>query len=218
MRIHLLISGKASQLPFNYQHMLTGAIHKWLGRNEDHGQLSLYSFSWLIGGKAVKDGLIVNGQMRFFISAHEGSLLKRIVEGIHNDNQVAQNLFVEEVVIQNEPEFKDEALFFVASPVFIKRVHDKREVHYTWKDKESDQFLTETLKHKLRKAGLPDKGVSVAFHRQYHSPRTKVIYYKDIGNKVSLCPVIVHGTPEQLAFAWNVGVGNSTGIGFGALK
>ena len=90
--------------------MLTGAIHKWLGRNEDHGQLSLYSFSWLLGGKAVKDGLIVNGQTRFFISAHEGSLLKRIVEGIHKDNQVAQNLFVEEVVIQNEPD-----------PVFLHR-------------------------------------------------------------------------------------------------
>ena len=26
------------------------------------------------------------------------------------------------------------------------------------------------------------------------------------------------GSPEQIAFAWDVGVGNSTGIGFGALK
>jgi CRISPR/Cas system endoribonuclease Cas6 (RAMP superfamily) len=30
--------------------------------------------------------------------------------------------------------------------------------------------------------------------------------------------VIIKGTPEQLAFAWNVGLGNSTGIGFGALN
>jgi len=218
MRLHLSISGLNEKIPFNYQPILTGAIHKWLGRNEAHGQLSLYSFSWLQGGKAVKDGLVFNGQTRFFISAHEGDLLKRIVQGIHKDHQLANNLLVKEVMIQNEPEFEDEALFFVASPVFIKRNHESREIHYTWKDEESDQFLTETLKHKLRKAGLSDEGVSVAFHRQYHSPRTKVIYYKNIGNRVSLCPVIIKGTPEQLAFAWNVGVGNSTGIGFGALR
>ena len=39
-----------------------------------------------------------------------------------------------------------------------------------------------------------------------------------IKNKASICPVIVKGTSEQIAFAWNVGVGNSTGIGFGALN
>ncbi|MGN9307593.1 CRISPR-associated endoribonuclease Cas6 [Enterococcus faecium] len=58
----------------------------------------------------------------------------------------------------------------------------------------------------------------MSFDRTYYAAKTKLVYYKNIGNKTSICPVIIEGTPEQIAFAWNVGVGNSTGIGFGALK
>jgi CRISPR-associated endoribonuclease Cas6 len=79
-------------------------------------------------------------------------------------------------------------------------------------------FLTETLKKKLLLANVSDENISVSFDRDFPYPRTKIIKYKDISNKVNVCPVIIKGTQEQLAFAWNVGVGNSTGIGFGALK
>jgi CRISPR/Cas system endoribonuclease Cas6 (RAMP superfamily) len=30
--------------------------------------------------------------------------------------------------------------------------------------------------------------------------------------------VIVEGSAEAVGFAWNVGIGNGTGIGFGALR
>ena len=42
--------------------------------------------------------------------------------------------------------------------------------------------------------------------------------YNGVENKASWCPVIVEGKPETKAFAWNVGLGNSTGIGLGAIK
>jgi CRISPR/Cas system endoribonuclease Cas6 (RAMP superfamily) len=35
---------------------------------------------------------------------------------------------------------------------------------------------------------------------------------------VNWCPIIIKGKPETKLFAWNVGLGNSTGIGFGAIK
>ncbi len=79
-------------------------------------------------------------------------------------------------------------------------------------------LLTETLKRKLKIAGLPDDKINVSFQSDYSGAKTKIIYYNNIGNKVNICPVIIEGTPEQIAFAWNVGVGNSTSIGFGALK
>lgn len=51
----------------------------------------------------------------------------------------------------------------------------------------------------------------------YSGKRIKLMTYKGIKNKASMCPVIIKGTLQSKQFAWNVGIGNSTGIGFGAI-
>ena len=102
-------------------------------------------------------------------------------------------------------------------PVFVKRRINGREKHFLYSDKESNELLTETMATKLSKAGLSSDGVSVRFDNEFHNPKTKLLEYRGIKNRANICPVIIKGTPEQIAFAWNVGVGNSTGIGFGAL-
>ncbi|MBK7873833.1 MAG: hypothetical protein IPJ74_25830 [Saprospiraceae bacterium] len=123
--------------------------------------------------------------------------------------------------LQAPPDFTDvpEVRFLLASPVFIKRkLADGSDKHYLYTDPESDALLTETLQHKLRVAGLPDEGVSVRFDRSYPKAKVQLLNYRGISNKCSYCPVLVQGSPEQLAFAWTVGMGNSTGVGFGAVK
>ena len=218
MRIHIRCISNGELIPFNYHPMVTGAMHKWIGKNEIHDDVSLYSFSWLMGGTASKEGLRFNDGARFFISSFDREVLKRIIGGIQSDPSIGHGLSVSEVILQEEPAFQTEASFFCASPVLVKRRVNEKEVHYTFDNEESDKYLTETLKTKLKKAGLSDEGVMVKFDRDYRAPRIKVIYYNKVGNKVNLCPVKITGTSEQIAFAWNVGVGNSTGIGFGALK
>lgn len=61
-------------------------------------------------------------------------------------------------------------------------------------------------------------GVSVRIDKTFEKAHIKLIDYKGILNKVNMCPVIISGSQEQIAFAWSVGLGFSTGIGFGALK
>ena len=218
MRIHLKTTSSEETIPFNYQPLLTGALHKWLGKNEFHDDLSLYSFSWLQGGESNKYGLKFENGAYFFISAHDNSLIKSIIEGVQNDPFIANGLKVTEIIMQENPDFKEQQVFFAASPVLIKRTENDKINHYSFNNSISDKYLTETLKHKLREAGLSDNNLFVGFDRTSEKAKTKVIYYNNIGNKANLCPVIVKGTPEQLAFAWNVGVGNSTGSGFGAIK
>ncbi len=46
MRLYLHVTRSKKTISFNYQSFLTGTIHKWLGKNEHHGTLSMYSFSW----------------------------------------------------------------------------------------------------------------------------------------------------------------------------
>lgn len=219
MRLHFRTTRSKELVPFNYQTFLTGALHKWIGMNNLHDdRLSLYSFSWLIGGSAHKNGLRFENGAQFFVSVYDQELIKSIILGVRKDPEIAFGLVVTEMIIQEDPIFEQEQKFMTASPIFIKRTIDGKERHFEFHEKESSILLTETLQNKLRKAGLDDAGVSVRFDMDFSNPKTKVIHYNQIGNKVNICPVIIKGTPEQILFAWNVGLGNSTGIGFGAIK
>jgi CRISPR-associated endoribonuclease Cas6 len=217
MRIYLKLTTNKETVPFNYQPMLTGSLHKWLGQNNEHEDISLYSFSWLRGAKANKNGLDFKDGATFFISAHKQEMIKKIVDSIQKNPSMDFGFSVYEIILKDDPVFESPKQFYTASPVLIKRNEEGREKHYTFFDTESTRLLTETMANKLTKAGLSAEGLEIAFDKSFRTPKTKTIYYKRIGNKVNVCPVIIKGTPEQIAFAWNVGVGNSTGIGFGAL-
>lgn len=219
MRLHLKITGNTSDVPFSNIPVLVGTVHKWLGENSWHNELALHSFSWLRGARrSAKGGLHFPFGAEWFISAIEPDFIKRLITGIQEDPNINYGMKVHSITIQEDPSFTTTHSFSLASPILIKRREDDHVRHYLFSDQESDKFLTETLQTKLRKAGISSEGVHVAFNKDYPTPKTKLVNYNGIGNRTSLCPVIIKGTSEQIAFAWNVGIGNSTGIGFGALN
>lgn len=218
MRLVLKISPNKNLVPFSYQKFLVGSFHKWLGENKEHDDISLYSLSWLQGGEKVNGGLDFKHGSEWSISAFDTSILKNLVQNIQIDPQINFGMSVKDIVILENPQFQTKQKFYLNSPVFIKRNQGDRIHYYLFRDQESDVLMTQTLQTKLKKAGLNSEGVKVGFDRNYHSPKTKMVDYNGIGCKASICPVIVEGTAEQVVFAWNVGIGNSTGIGFGALK
>jgi CRISPR-associated endoribonuclease Cas6 len=137
---------------------------------------------------------------------------------------------VSQIEQQRTPDFGAKCKFKVASPVFVKgkRPEDGSPPHhYLFHEPESDALLTATLRHKMDEAKLGEehKIVKVAFDREFQTPKTKKVNiekFKEgvrlfIEHKASVCPVIVEGTPEAVRFAWNVGIGNSTGSCFGSL-
>jgi CRISPR-associated endoribonuclease Cas6 len=219
MRLYLQVTRNSKPISYNYQSYLTGAIHKWLGNNEHHGALSLYSFSWFENVTTRKStGIMLNNNSYFFISAFEEDLIKKIIKGIMTDPSICFGSEVAEIRITDTPAFSSTERFFVGSPVFIKRRFDNSEKHITYDHPQCNDYLTETLQKKLKAANLPFENIQVRFDTSYTSPKTKIIKYREISNRVNICPVIIDGSPEQIAFAWNVGIGNSTGVGFGALK
>lgn len=218
MRISIKLNTGKGLIPFNYQPQLTGAIHKWIGKNELHDKTSMYSFSWLHGGRKKANGLAFENGTSFDFSSHDNEIIKAVIKGIQIDPTIGFGLVVSELVLQEIPTFSTSQTFFVSSPVLVKKMEGDKEIHYTYDNVISDFLLTETLKTKLRKAGMDENGVDVQFLKDYPQAKTKIIHYRNIGNRVNICPVVITGTPEQIAFAWSVGVGNSTGIGFGSLK
>lgn len=218
MRIHVKIKTKNEIIPFDHQPLLTGTIHKWLGWNKEHGEVSLYSFSQLEGGKATPKGLRFEHGASFFFSAHNLDLIKKLIGGIQADPTMFFGLVVLEVVIQEDPNLADRDLFFPASPIFIKRRNGEKIDHIIFNDPRANASLEETLLSKMGKAGISDETFQIRFEVDYPKAGTKKITYNGIQNRASWCPVVIEGKPETKLFAWNVGLGNSTGIGFGAIK
>lgn len=219
MRVYLHLSPNREIVPFNYQHKLVGAFHRWLGPENDlHDDTSLYSLSWLSHGQVRRGGLDFPNGSTFFVSAPEPDLLRDLIDGVVEGHYVNWGMEVNEVSIQRTPEFGTRQRFLVQSPILIKRKRDngKHHQYYFPKDKEANLLMTETLQFKLKKMNLPTE-VSVVFDPAYRNPRTKIIKFKGVDIKGTLCPVIVEGHPRAVQMAWEVGLGGGSGIGMGAL-
>ena len=219
MRIHLKTSQNTTPVPFDYQQKLVGTIHKWIGSNSIHDKISLYSFSWLNGGRIVENALQFSEGATMFISFYDESIIKVIIRTILEDPEMFCGMFVTDITIGVEPHFSERDLYYCASPIFIKRKLDDRSVkQYNFNHEQANQYLKDTLLSKMKEAGLEeDETLDISFDLSYSKKKLKLVHYHGIGNKASLCPVVIKGKPETKQFIWNVGVGNCTGIGFGAI-
>ena len=94
MRLYLQTTPNIQPVPFTYQVNLVGALHKWLGKNQIHDGISLYSLSRLSHGRRVKSGLNFHQGGQFFISAPDTTLIKQIITGIQNDPKIAWGMRV----------------------------------------------------------------------------------------------------------------------------
>lgn len=221
MRIYLHTTPNKEIVPFNYQQRLSGVFYSWLrNRNEEHGRMSLYSYSWLKKGRMTEYGYEFPYGATWFISFYSEEMLKKLMKSILNQPQMFNGLTVCDITIEDNPSLSERSLFYLGSPVYIqKHTPDlQNNTQYTFEDIKADEMLTQTLLHKMELAGMrKDETLRIMFDRSYSKKKTKLVSYKGIYLRSSLCPVIVEGKPESKLFAWNVGIGNSTGIGFGSI-
>jgi len=220
MRLKIKITKNTLTVPFNYQQKLVGTIHKWIGRNDEHGKQSNFSFSHLQYGEVTKKGFNFPEGSVLYISSTDNELLTKIYKGIKDDSSLFNGLSVYEIRIIPEPEFQKKERFSLLSPLLIKQWlgEGKKHKHLTFEDNEVDKILTENVKKRLVYNKIPDDTLKITFDRTYLGKKTKVINYRGIGNKTSVCPIIIEGKVNSMKFLWNNGVGHSTGIGFGCLK
>ena len=220
MRIIITTTPNTIPVPFNYQEKMVGMIHKWIGAcNQYHDSMSLYSFSWLKRGFAINSALNFPRGACFFINFLDENVIKLIMGAILSDPEMFCGMSVKSITLGRNPNFSKREIFYCASPIFIKeRLANGIYKQYTFYDANASQLLKETIKNKMRLAGFDeDETLEIQFKTSYVGKKTKLVHYHGIANKSSLCPVIIKGKPSTMAFIWNVGLGNSTGIGFGSI-
>jgi CRISPR-associated endoribonuclease Cas6 len=192
-----------------------------MGKNDLHGKIALHSFSWLSGGRRSKegDGLTFPAGARLFMSFHDEVYLHKIVKSMFSDRSMFCGMEVSTIEIEADPKLEGVVRFIPASPIFVRYYQGDDNKHYTFSDSGCSGIMEETLRHKMQIAGLrEDASLKITFNTESSSARTKLITYRGISNRVNLCPVLIEANPETLVFAWNVGIGASTGIGFGAVE
>lgn len=220
MRVTFHLSPNYRRLvPFDYQQKLVGRLHNWLGENAHHDEVSLYSLSWLGYNGVVRSGALYFPQgTSFHVSAARDDLMADIIAGLQQETELNWGMRVISIMPQAEPRFGERAYFRMQSPVLIKRrVEDGTQQYYYHTDAEADELMTQTMYTKMQHAGV-EGSIRLRFDRDYPKAKVKATKYRGILIKGSRCPVIAEGDPHCLAFAWNVGIGNSTGIGFGAIQ
>jgi CRISPR-associated endoribonuclease Cas6 len=220
-RIHL--TPNLEPVPFNYAHRLCGVFHRWLGPNDLHNMLSLYSLGWLTGAKSVNGGLFFEHGSHWDIGIYDNSIAEQLVRGLLLRDFNFFGMQIRKVARLESPGFEEgRHRFLVASPVILRKVEDDYSKTFILfnQPKESTFALKKVLAHKLREAKkehlIPE--VSIRFDQNFRNAKTKLIDIKGIKNKGSVCPIIAEGPAEALEFLWEVGAGELTGVGFGSLN
>ncbi len=226
MRFYYRTTKPKQEVVLGYKHLVAGFIHQRFPagvdeKNELHDTLSLYSVSNLEGSILnAKKSLDFPDGASFFLSFHDEDLGKTFTQNVIAKPDFIAGMVITDIQTQPTPDFPDSTRFSVAAPVLVKKFDGTSIRHLTFDNPEANDVMTKTLQTKLRAAGLDAhaESVRVRFDTGYAGAKTKLVDIHGIKNRANVCPVIVEGTPEAVAFAWNVGVGHSTGAGFGALR
>lgn len=222
MRVSLSLTSNTEPVPFDrLMPSLTGVVHRWLGLNEAHDAMSLYSIGSLRHGRLRRGALDFPDGSTWTISFLDTNLGKRCLSGVVEVPEVAFGMNVCEAQLVEPPPFEQIRRYVVDSPVLTRRKRDdgSRE-HLTFRDPESADTLTRTLRGKMEAAGFGSSAAqaSARFDTEWSGAKTKVVPFRSIRYRANVCPVIIEGPEEAHLTAFLAGVGELSGCGFGALR
>lgn len=222
MKFRIYLSANTEPVPYNYAHSLCGVFHQWLGPNDLHNMMSLYSLGWLNKARAANGGLWFENGSHWDIGIYNDDIAERLIRGLLLKDFWFFGMQIRKVARLEPPDFSEGRHRFLAnSPIILRKMLDDGTRKYLlYSDGfESTHALTRLFRGKLREAGKKELAETVyaRFDDGFRNPKTKLVDIKGIKNKGSVCPVIAEGPPEALEFLWEVGAGELTGVGFGSL-
>lgn len=221
MKIRIYLTESVKKIPFNYSHKLAGLFHNWLGENDLHDRISLYSLGWLKGKVSVKDqGLFFTRGAVWDIGIYNPEISEQLIQGLLLKNFEFYGMKIRKVDRLKPPSFKNGYHRFLAgSPILLRKTEaDGSRTHVIYNNPESEDILKRVYRKKATEAGMNKvSDLKLSFDQEYSNPKTKLIDVKGIKNRASVCPLIAEGSADALEFLWTVGAGELTGVGFGSL-
>lgn len=221
MRIFVLLNGTQQILPFNTQHNLIGYIHKCLGVNDYHDKPSDYSISMLNGGVMLDDktGIDFTKGGYFTITTCDNEFLNRLMIGIMLNPTLFLGITFKafDNKVNSIEHVRDGLNYFVTlSPILLKR-HDNDHYDFiTVNDHDFAECLEAQTRKKMSKILGRDVELKLTVDDNPNH-KTRTVIYDKVKNIASYCQVNIECSKEVANIIYNIGLGQSTGCGFGTM-
>lgn len=218
MRIKIELTQPTESVPVNNQHFLNGFIFASFGKNcNKHDKFSDYNITSLQGGKLNDDKKTLSfpkSKPYFYISGND-EFIKFAVNAFVNSNASFFGMKFYNIDVTND--FKVNEYFdhiVTISPIIVKNKNGKK---ISFKDSQWIENLTDNCKKKLEYLGINDPTFRLEIVNP-HKAKEKCIW---VGNTFNICSNVrlkVHGYKRTRTILYNMGLGGSTGSGFGGIK
>lgn len=227
MNLTLVMSRPKNVIPYKHHHKVVGAFHKWLGTNVLHDELSLYSLSWLNGGKATKNGLKFNTNPALTISTPYRGIIHELAAGISHDPSFMYDMrVIESFAREPFPDFSDDfeisGTFVLGTPLFVKGQNSKFGLYVSKNLDEINNSISSLMHRKRERGEILEYPLHIEIvvadnikEKTYSYRKDNVDIYHSANSNVK---IKFTGHPIAVRFAAEVGIGNSTGIGYGYVK
>lgn len=216
-------NSKTQLVPFDYRQMLVSFLHKKIlnKNNKYHDDVSLYTISPLFNSETTKEGLLFNeGAIWYIRTPHFEFFKDAFLKGKNAlGSELGHGLFLKEINQQMEDFEGVDRLNIGASNIFLgQNPETEKRDHVTFKhdDNLSKSILKRIFLTKAKKINpnFNENDIEISFDRS-KDMKTRAVKFGGGVNIVSDARLNIIGTPEALSIIYGVGVGLSTGIGFG---
>lgn len=202
-------------IPISCQKELNSFIYKTLGdNNKYHDSFSDYSISSIQGGKLFeKNKLKFNSLPYIIITSLNNEFISDMINGLQNKKYDFFGMKFHKFELSDFKPNKYFDIINTISPVIVK--YNNRKISI-----DNENFISalkENCIKKLKYKGIEDNTFDIEIRHKEKS-KTKLIKVGSIFNICTNISLYVHGTIESRITLYNMGLGGSTGSGFGTVK
>lgn len=200
-----------------------------------NNDVKTFSSSFLNRSKLIGTSLCFPNGADLYVSSPDSDFMRDFVLGLeknyNNKATFIAGMKIDNIqVIDNTIDFEGVQKIntnFV-SPIVVKNPLRRNGINYLTINDHSNEELTYAMKNliikKAQKLNIQISEFNIEFNTTYKNKKVKHYYYPNSNaknNKVLIlansCPLIIEGDKDTYNFIKSVGVGNSTGIGFGKI-
>lgn len=222
MIIKINFTKSNQSIPVSNQKELNSYIHKCVGRNNKfHDAYSNYCISSLQGGKLDKETGFLSFQndpyILFTMHDKNAEFVAKFLNGVMGDKHTLFGMHYKNIEYLNFNVNEHFDLIYTVSPILIKKYEGGKTIKLSIKDDDFIDTLKENCIKKLKYNDIEDSTFDIELHNPKNG-KVKKIFVGGVFNICSMCSFIVKGEKRTREMLYNLGLGNSTGSGFGMVK
>jgi len=213
MILTVYLTKPTENIPIRNQKEMNSFIHKTIGKdNPYHDSFSDYSISSIQGGKLIDGVLKFNSNPYIVITSNNEAFINMLVSKFMKKEYEFYGCKFQKLTLNEFTVNKYYDIIHTISPILLK--HENRKI--TIDNEKFSEILYNNCLNKLKYAGIQDNSFKIEIKKQ--NLKQKIIY---VGNTFNICTygnLIIFGEKNTRKTLYNLGLGNSTGSGFGTIQ